>query len=70
MQNGTRRKTNGAAASNPSVELRAQIEVRAYELWEAEGGRIGNDLNHWLQAERELLEPARFRRDQQRNSQC
>jgi hypothetical protein len=69
MKNGTR-NTNGAVAPNPSVELRAQIKVRAYELWEAEGGQSGNDLNHWLQAERELLEPARLRGAQQRNSQC
>ena len=38
-----------------SPDLRAQIEKRAYELWQADDCRDGNDLNYWLQAERELV---------------
>jgi len=33
-----------------------QIEKRAYELWLEGGCRHGNDLDDWLQAEREVLE--------------
>jgi len=34
--------------------LRTEIERRAYEIWLKEGGDHGNDLDHWLRAEREL----------------
>lgn len=30
------------------------IRHRAYEIWEAEGRAHGQDMEHWLQAEREL----------------
>ena len=40
-------------------DLRAEIENRAYHLWRADGGRHGNALNHWLQAEREIMNYAR-----------
>lgn len=30
------------------------ISRRAYQLWEQEGRPEGNDLHHWLRAEREL----------------
>lgn len=33
----------------------ARIRDRAEELWQADGCRSGRDLDHWLQAERELL---------------
>jgi len=35
--------------------LREQIEKRAHEIWLASGRQQGDDLNHWLQAEREVL---------------
>jgi hypothetical protein len=59
MKNGTQKETN--TNDNPSVppELRAQIEIRAYHLWRADGGRHGKALNHWLQAEREIANYAR-----------
>jgi len=57
MKNGTRKKTNATNGSSERADLRAQIEIRAYKLWLADGGRHGNDLNHWLQAERELASP-------------
>ena len=69
MKNGTRTKSNGAVASHPNVHLRAQIEFRAYEIWKAEGGHNGDDLNHWLQAERELLEPGKLRTNPPRAAQ-
>lgn len=34
----------------------AEIAGRAYELFLAEGGHHGRDVEHWLQAERELKE--------------
>jgi hypothetical protein len=54
MKNGTRKKTNSVPKSPESLDLRAEIEKRAYEIWLNEGGSHGSDLDHWLQAEREL----------------
>ena len=31
-----------------------EINRRAYELWEAAGGQHGEDMRHWLEAEREV----------------
>ena len=38
----------------------AQIALRAYGIWEAEGKPHGNDFDHWLRAKAELaaLKPA------------
>ena len=36
-------------------ELRHRIEERAYALWEANGRPEGRALDHWLQAEQEIL---------------
>ena len=43
----------------PDVALRRKIEVRAYHIWLENGGGHGSDERHWLQAERELMEPAK-----------
>ena len=59
MKNGNRKKGNGAIQGRDGVDLRVQIEKRAYELWQADGCRDGNDLNYWLQAEGELGEHGR-----------
>jgi len=56
MKNGTRKKANSVPKSPESLDLRAEIEKRAYEIWLNEGGSHGSDLDHWLQAERELTE--------------
>lgn len=32
------------------------VRGRAYSIWEAEGRPAGKDLEHWLQAEREVSE--------------
>jgi len=53
------RRTTSRSPVSPS---RDQIAVRAYELFVVEGGVHGHDVDHWLRAERELLEseaPAR-----------
>jgi hypothetical protein len=35
--------------------LRKQIEERAYALWESDGRPHGRNLDHWLQAEAEIM---------------
>ena len=55
MKNGNRKKANDASQAADRVDLRVQIEKRAYELWQADGCHDGNHLHHWLQAERELV---------------
>ena len=37
-------------------QVRARIRQRAQELWEADGRPAGRELEHWLAAEREILE--------------
>ncbi|MEO8624249.1 MAG: DUF2934 domain-containing protein [bacterium] len=33
-----------------------QIRLRAYELYRERGGKVGDDMGDWLQAEREYLD--------------
>jgi HSP20 family protein len=40
------------------------LSRRAYEIFEGNGSRFGHDLEHWLQAERELLHPVRVNIDE------
>jgi hypothetical protein len=44
----------------PEVEFRdirsERIAARAYELYEARGGEHGQDIDDWLQAERQVDE--------------
>lgn len=42
-----------AAGGHPTRE---EIELRAYQIYLERGGAQGNDVEDWLQAERELLE--------------
>jgi hypothetical protein len=43
--------------SNPdSYPTRAAVEKRAREIWEQRGRPDGQELDHWYQAEKELLE--------------
>ena len=55
MKTGNRNNTKRAGSAAKNSDLRTEIESRAYDLWLADGRRDGNDLSHWLQAERELL---------------
>jgi Protein of unknown function (DUF2934) len=57
LKNGTRKKAKGNnhAYSKRHMNVRSQIEIRACELWRADGCPNGNDLNYWLQAEREVM---------------
>jgi len=36
-------------------KVREEITKRAYEIFEGKGRECGHDLDHWLQAERELV---------------
>jgi hypothetical protein len=54
MKNVNRKKNGTASDAANGVGLRVEIEKRAYELWQADGGPHGDDLHYWLQAERDL----------------
>ena len=46
-------------ATNANANLsREEIASRAYQIWEACGRPPGRELEHWLQAERELASPS------------
>ena len=55
MKSKPYKNSNGLAKSSPAAVLREQIEKRAHEIWLATGCPHGDDLSHWLQAEREAL---------------
>jgi len=55
MKSETQQQTSATSSATDRSDLRAQIEIRARKLWLADGCRHGNHLNHWLQAERELM---------------
>jgi hypothetical protein len=38
------------------TDLRDRIRVRANEIWRERGCPVGQDVEHWLEAERELAE--------------
>jgi hypothetical protein len=40
--------------SQNQLAYEQEINRRAYELWEASGRQNGEDMSHWLQAEREV----------------
>jgi hypothetical protein len=50
----TKKKNVGVKTRANGAELRLEIEKRAYELWQADGGPHGNDVHYWLVAERDL----------------
>lgn len=47
-------QTQPQTASGAST--REEIELRAYQIYVERGGAHGQDVDDWLQAERELLE--------------
>ena len=60
MKEKSNRTSNHALEVVPAeVDLREQIEKRAYHLWLAGGGRHGDHLSHWIQAESEALKAIR-----------
>jgi hypothetical protein len=42
------------AAEARQIPTIKEIEIRAYEIYQARRGSAGTDLDDWLQAEREL----------------
>src|SRR5437868_3517806 len=54
-----------ARASSRRTPTHEEISARAYWIWVELGYPAGRDLEHWLQAERELLEagPAEMPRE-------
>jgi len=38
-----------------SDDIRREIEVRAYLIWESEGKPHGREKEHWMRAEAEIL---------------
>ncbi|HXY02734.1 MAG TPA: DUF2934 domain-containing protein [Terriglobales bacterium] len=48
------RKTGGSLDPT-SIDLEAQIRLRAYELYEERGGTPGLETEDWFRAEREVL---------------
>jgi hypothetical protein len=55
MKTKQHKTDDGAQKSSSDPGLREKIEIRAYEIWLADGSRNGNDNSHWLQAENEVL---------------
>jgi hypothetical protein len=55
-----------SANHSPSHE---EISRRAYEIYFEHGSHPGNELDDWLQAERELQKVARFTEDWNRRQQ-
>lgn len=51
-RNGAKARTSGNGHGHPSRE---EVAERAYQLYERAGRRDGSDLEHWLQAEAELI---------------
>ena len=47
------------ASLNRDVKLLTRIRTLAYEIWEEEGRPEGRALEHWLEAEREILDEER-----------
>jgi Protein of unknown function (DUF2934) len=46
----------GSPASGRKSPLMEEIERRAYDIYLSRGGADGNDVDDWLQAERQVLE--------------
>ncbi len=43
-------------------QIRERIQKRAYQLFEAGGAEHGHDLEHWIQAETEILNQTQLHR--------
>jgi hypothetical protein len=54
----TRTPRRPAAVATPATVTHEQIATRAYELFVEEGFTHGHHLDHWLRAERELIDIA------------
>ena len=48
------RKNTKPAEPHRTDPVHEQIQLRAYQIWLASDGGHGNDVQHWLQAEKEI----------------
>ena len=48
------KKGNGAANGGANGVSSEDVARRAYEIYESRGAQHGSDLDHWLEAERQL----------------
>lgn len=56
MAAAKRSKNAPAIAIEPTEnDIAERIRERAYQLFEERGGKLGHDLEDWLQAEEEVL---------------
>ena len=57
MNNPTEKSSlESQAQTVPGAPTREEIELRAYQIYVERGGTHGQDVDDWLQAERELVE--------------
>ena len=68
MKSKPHKNNNGSAKSSQELGLREQIEKRAHEIWLAAGCCHGDDVYHWLLAEREVLKARGERSEGKRRS--
>jgi hypothetical protein len=57
----TQKATHKGAKASLDPDLHYQIEKKAYEIWLSSGRSHGGDVEHWLQAEIEVLAQRRRR---------
>ena len=55
MKTKQHKTNNDNSKSSPDPDLRGQIEMKAYEIWLADGSHHGDDRSHWFKAETEVL---------------
>ncbi len=51
----TQKTSHKGAKASLDPDLHYEIEKRAYEIWLSSGLSHGADVDHWLQAETEVL---------------
>lgn len=51
-----------SSAEGMDETMRKRIQKRAYELFEESGAQHGHDMEHWMQAESEILQQTQLHR--------
>ena len=68
MPRERRKTTDTAAQGSSSTPSHEDIARRAHEIWQERGSEPGHELDHWLEAEKELAGAKRRRRSDARES--
>jgi len=55
----TQKTSHKGAKASLDPDMHYEIEKRAYEIWLSSGLSHGADIDHWLQAETEVLAAAK-----------